>query len=379
MQLRLLTHLLVLNLVFSAGTAAAAARANVDSTEASEASAGGIVRKLFKPKFSKWGFVWVPRAYYSSETSLGLGAHVLKSFRVSADDPYSDVRLKGRVTLKGQSSGELRLKLVWAEGRYLFNTKLFISTIPLRFYGIGPATPASNKEVYRPQNTLYYAEILRSIAPHFKVGLRGEVENCRLIEHEPDRQLAGAMIAGVSPSTVLGGGVLLEWDTRDRGYSPRSGSHHQAFFLGFDDGVGDGHDFTVYNVDLRRYVGIGGGRVLAAQAFMYGTDGSPPFWRLAALGGRAHSRGYRTARYLDRVMVSAQLELRSSLWRRLGGVVFAGAAVVGPQLDRLKANYIRPTFGLGLRLGSNDEVNARVDLAIGQDSVRGYVTLDEAF
>ena len=377
MYLRYVTLVLVLSLC-AVPRAAAAGVARSDTTESQD---NGVAGKLLKPKFSRWGLVWVPRVYYSSETSLGLGAHVLRPFRLGAGTPGSSVRAKGRVAFKGQSSGELRLKILWGAGAYVFNTKFKMTTIPERFFGIGTDAAESDEEVYRPQDALYYVEVFRGIGPSFRFGLRAEVENHRLIENEPDGQLSTDDIPGTGPSTVVGGGVLFEWDTRDRSYSPRGGSYHQAFLLVFDDEFGTDREFIVYNVDLRKYVDLGKERVLAGRAFLYGADGNTPFWRLAALGGREHSRGYRRGRYLDNVLIVSQLEVRAPLRGRLGAAVFAGAAVVGERPDRVKAKHVRPCAGIGLRyrLGSHDGVRARADLAFGVGSVRAYFTLDEAF
>ena len=133
--------------------------------------------------------------------------------------------------------------------------------------------------------------------------------------------------------------------------------------------------------DLRRYFDLGKHKTLALQCFVYNTEGDPPFWRYAALGGRAHSRGYRRARYLDKTLVATQAEYRFPVWRRLGAVVFAGVANVAPRLRVVRVRYSRPTVGAGVRyrVGGAAGLKARVDFAVGDDSFRVYASLDEAF
>ena len=70
-----------------------------------------------------------------------------------------------------------------------------------------------------------------------------------------------------------------------------------------------------------------------------------------------------------------------NLWRRVGVVGFAGVGDVAPEPADLRFRHLRPTLGGGLRwlLAKDGHVNARLDVAVGQSSVRAYFGLDEAF
>lgn len=341
-------------------------------------------KRFLRPRLQARGFVYLPRAYYSEETSFGLGGHVVRPFRKSAGGPPredGEVRVKGRVTIKGHALVETRFRLVWDEGKYTVNSKVSTENLPRRFYGIGPDTRLENKEVYEPRRTLAYVELLKTISDEFRVGVRAEFEDFRLLEVEPGGILEAGNVLGTEAGQVIGSGVLFEWDSRNRKYSPTSGSYHQAFALVFDGSIGSDHAFNVYNVDLRRYFAIRHGHTLVAQAFVYVTRGSPPFWRLAELGARAHSRGYRKGRFLERALLAYQAEYRFDLWRRWGGAVFGGYSDVARGLGRLENEHMRPTVGIGLRyrLGDEDGIRASLDAAFGQEDARVHFSLDEAF
>jgi hypothetical protein len=180
--------------------------------------------------------------------------------------------------------------------------------------------------------------------------------------------------------------LRLGWSDRKWSFNMKFGAEtipgnfHQAFAMRFDD-RGSEFDFDVYNIDLRKYVSVAPGHVFALQAFVYLNRGAPPFWRYAALGGRAHSRGYRKGRYLDHTFVAYQVEYRPHIWRRIGAAVFAGFSDVGDGIGDIDFFDMKPTIGLGtrIRLGGQDGVQAQIDVAFGLESIRFYMSLDEAF
>ncbi|MCK5619921.1 MAG: BamA/TamA family outer membrane protein [Candidatus Krumholzibacteria bacterium] len=338
---------------------------------------------LTEPKLKAFGFTWLPRITYTGESGVGIGGHILRPFRWGQDAgaPNSEFRVSGRATSKRQWAAELRLRLGWADRAWSLNTKFGASNIARRFYGIGPLTPAGNVEIYRPQGTLVYIELLRRVLPGMRIGVRAEFEHFELTETVPRGMLESGEVPGAEGGHVMGAGFLWDYDSRDRKYSPLSGSFHQAFAMRFDESTGSKFDFDVYNVDLRKYLAITRHNVVALQVFAYVTQGAPPFWRQAAMGGRAHSRGYRRGRYLDHAMVAYQVEYRFDIWRRFGGAVFAGLADVGRRVQDINHAHMKPTVGFGsrIRLGGTDGVKARIELAFGREEVRFYMSLDEAY
>jgi len=338
---------------------------------------------LTEPKLQVAGFTYLPRIYYAEETGIGVGGSILRPFNWRSDDSTStnsEARVKGRVTYQRQWALEFRLRLGWSDRKWSFNMKVGAETIPGRYYGIGPDTPQENLEVYEPLRKLGYLEVMRRLFSGMRLGLRGEIEQFDLREVKPDGQLASGDVPGAEGGRVVGFGVIWDYNSRDRIYSPRSGSFHQVFAMRFDD-RGSEFDFDVYNIDLRKYLSVARGHVVALQAFLYYNRGGPPFWRYAALGGRAHSRGYRKGRYLDHTFAAYQIEYRPHIWRRLGMAVFAGFADVGDGIGDIDFFDMKPTVGLGtrIRLGGVDGVQAQIDVAFGLESVRFYMSLDEAF
>jgi hypothetical protein len=340
--------------------------------------------RMFPPRISTLGVVYLPKARYSSETSLGLGGRFMRLFRLDGDarTPLSDIRFKAMYTFKGQKELEAVANLHSCGDCYALKLKVNYDDIPLRFWGLGPDSPSDAEEVYRPRSLLAYVELFRSLHPNLKVGVRYEYQQLRLKDTERGGLLApGSEIPGTDGRHVMGAGVIAEWDTRDRRYSPTRGSYYQGFALWFDEELGSRYDFNTFHLDLRNYFPLAGEHVLATQVFLYSAMGGAPFWRFAALGGREHTRGYRKARHLDHTLLAVQGEYRFPLWGRLGGVAFGGLGDVAKTVGRMQFEHMRLTVGGGLRFQPRDAggVKIRLDAGLGRRSLRFYLKLDEAF
>jgi len=379
----LVTILLFVILSLYGANPSRAQTATRDSIPGNSEKAGEVFR-IFPPRISTLGVVYLPRIRYTSETDFGFGGKVRRKFRwpgSPATRPASDITLKGMVTTKGQKRAEIVTRILPCSGCFYLKAKAQYDEFPLKFWGLGPNSPASLEELYQPRSVLAYVELFRQILPRLKIGLRYEHQQLKILSKESSSLLNIQHIPGRDGGKVTGAGILLDWDSRDRSESPTRGSYYQFFSLWFDDVFGSDSDFNVYHLDLRNYFPISGDHVLATQAFLYSAQGAVPFWRYAALGGRAHTRGYRKGRYLDHTLVACQVEYRFPVWKRLGMVVFGGVGNVAPSLGRLELRYTRPTGGLGIRYQpkASDPLKIRLDMGVGQNSARFYLLLDEAF
>ncbi|NNE09235.1 MAG: BamA/TamA family outer membrane protein [Gemmatimonadetes bacterium] len=370
--------------------AVGAESAAFDSTEAPPEAvsvAGELARKRakrFPPRLVVGRLIYLPKVYYSSTSGFGIGGQVIAPFRCtgSADTtPLSDYRAKGRITHKGQGKIETTANLFLGENVYYAKVRLAYTDLAFDYFGIGPNTPRSNAEEFRPRNYFAYVEFFRRVLPALRVGVRTEANLVESISFEPEGLIASDQLADQTNSRVFGFGGVIDLNTTDKRYAPTDGIHWQMFGLWFDKDAGSEFDFNQYVIDLRNYIGLRRNHVLATQLFLFGTDGHVPFFRLGQLGGHTHSRGYKQARYRDKILASFQAEYRYPIYRRLGFTTFAGGAVVAPEVAGLKAKYLRPTVGMGLqfRTESLNGIVGRADVAFGQEDVRFDLSLDESF
>ena len=92
-------------------------------------------------------------------------------------------------------------------------------------------------------------------------------------------------------------------------------------------------------------------------------------------------RGYPRGRYRDRQALTAQGEIRSPYWRRVGLVAFAGAGTVSHTFSDLVSEQWYPTLGAGARylLSPREKIVVRGDLAIGRGTFGLSVGVGQAF
>ncbi len=347
----------------------------------SKADAGGI--EWFPPRARGYGIVAVPKAYYSSENRFGVGLELVRPYRFpgsTAAAADSDLRAKGRLHVNGHGAAELEATTYVGEGRWSVRTKVSYEALALRFWGIGSDTPSEAQEVYRPQNLLAYTEVFHRIVGPLRLGVRAEWQDFRYVNVEPGGLLDAGAYRGQGAGSVLGGGLVVAWDTRDNRYAPARGVYAQAFWLWFGAASTE-YEFNNGHLDFRAYFDLGRQNVLAVQAFTFALFGDVPIWRYASVGGRAHSRGYRRDRYLERRMGALQMEWRRPLFARVDAVGFLGLANVARRYDRFTLGNMRPSLGAGLRIHprENRDLSIRSDVAFGEESLRIYLSFGHAF
>lgn len=348
------------------------------------ASAAALEADFLPPRLDGAGLVLVPKAYHSSQDDFGLGLEVVRPFRTPLQDDLSvdsEFTLEGRLHTTGHGSAAAVATVYFGRGTWFLKSKIEFETLARRFWGLGSDTPESNEEIFRPQHTRAYVELFHRVVDGLRVGGRIEWNDYRYLETEDGGLLDTQDYPGLCCDNATGAGIVWEWDRRDNLYAPRSGVYAQGFALFFSEDMHGDFAFQNYHLDLRSYHDLGGGNVLALQAFTFALFGDAPIWRYAAVGGRPHSRGYQRGRFLDRRMAAVQAEWRRPLVGRLDGVVFGGLANAAPAYDDFKLGNMRPTLGGGLRLHATEDRDLliRADLAFGEESIEGYLSFGHAF
>ncbi|MEL7221623.1 MAG: BamA/TamA family outer membrane protein, partial [Bacteroidota bacterium] len=174
---------------------------------------------------------------------------------------------------------------------------------------------------------------------------------------------------------------IWQWDNRDHVFFPTKGNWVEASVLASSDILGATQNFIKWTLDARTYRSKRTDHVWVAQLYLEGNSGTPPFNQLALLGGTRLLRGYYEGRFRDRQMAVAQLEYRFPIYRRFGGVGFASLGSITPQWSDWEANFLRYTFGAGIRfmLLPEDKIRLRFDYGVGKNTSAFYFTVGEAF
>ena len=325
----------------------------------------------------------LPVVSYSDVTGLQYGATMFLRFRAGADPVTRSSSLSAYAagTAKGHIKSYVQLDR-WSPGNSArWRVRLEHLSYPLPFFGLGPDTPDSAEEWYSSGVTTAQLSTQRRVntAAYVHTGVR--YVRSRLREAETDHQLTSGAIPGSSGSDVASAELGLVIDSRDNLGAPRSGTYARLVPSIAARAFGSDFAFRRLTLDARRYYTFGANHVAAFQLQYDGLAGTAPFDQMAMIGADSAMRGYPRGRYRDNHAFTAQAELRSAHWRRIGAVAFAGAGTVAPSLSKLGARAWYPTFGAGLRylLAPRDRTVVRADLGIGRGSFGINVGIGEVF
>jgi len=183
-------------------------------------------------------------------------------------------------------------------------------------------------------------------------------------------------------STLSVIGPAFTYDTTDSHTQPRRGVEIDATWtFGFDE-LGDSYDHDKLVAEGHTYFPLSEHTVLASSAQFCSAGGDVPYYDLCLFGASADLRGYETGRYRDRASWALQCEVRHQFTERWGGVVFAGLGGIAPSAgDLIDEGNLLPAGGIGARYRpfKGNDVQLRVDLAVGKNDHGIYVGIGEAF
>jgi len=329
-----------------------------------------------------------PYVFYTPETEFALGAGGIVTFYTSRRDPElrpSKVTASGYYSTRKQYKLSLSPSLYFSENRWLVTAPIDFGEYVDKFWGIGNESPEIETEDYKTET--FQAKLEVQAPPPLdivtRIGLIYDLQHVAVTDRLENPFLADTTLVGRDGGTSSGLGFGWTWDSRDHTFFPNRGHLQQVKVVFFFPEIGSDFGFTTIEADLRFYWQLGKpDQVLAAQAYGSFATGSPPFYRLPALGGQNRMRGYFYGRYRDESLVTAQIEYRTYVWRRLGIVVFAGAGEVfgSPESDAAFREF-KQTIGFGLRYKFNvvEKVNLRADVGFGRHTSGVYFGLEEAF
>ncbi len=328
------------------------------------------------------GLLYVlPVLAYSPETELAFGASTGFYLRLS-DDPArrpSTFNPTIIVTTADQLMALIAGDVWWHDDTWHAAGMVGYLKFPTRFYGLGDDTREADEETLTPHYPRADVTVSRALARGLYLGARLEWEHVRITGTGESSFLRSGAVTGADGGTLVGVGAVLTYDTRDALFYPTRGWLHQLGVSRYAPGLGSDFAYTRTTLDLRRFLSLGGTRVVACQVLVSVLGaGTAPFYQLQRIG----LRGYYETRYLTTHVALVQAELRTVLRGRLGAVVFAGAAEVGDGWDALRLREVRPAAGFGLRVrvgGEADRSNLRFDFGFGRGDAGFYVNFGEAF
>lgn len=325
----------------------------------------------------------LPIISYSEMTGVQYGATGLVGFLVGGQSitRVSTISAYAALTTKGHSKVVVQLDRWSAGNSARWRARGEYISYPLQFFGIGSATPDSAEEWYSNGVATGQAFIEQRVYRSTYVHVGARFIRSRPRETEPDGVLEQGTIPGSSGSKVLAPELGVVLDSRDNLVAPRSGSFTRVIPSIASTSLGSDFTYQRLTIDARHYRALGAVYSAAFQLQYDGMAGTAPFDLMPMIGADTAMRGYARGRYRDQHALTAQAEVRSGYWRRIGLVAFAGAGTVGPSLSGLPGGRWFPTGGVGgrLLLVPKDRTVARGDLGFGRGTFSFSIGIREAF
>ncbi len=339
------------------------------------------VDRTFEKKID---FTFAGGPSYSKSTSLGIGLLAAGLYRVDRTDsltPPSDISIFASVAISGFYSVGVEGNTYFSRGRSKFDYKAVFSSAPRDLWGIGYMAGRYNKEVdYVEKQYKINTRYLHRILPNTFLGANLSFEHT---DGKKFDAMGEQYIDFQKHSyTATGVGLIAEYDSRDFVPNPWRGIYLSLQGTVFPKGLGNcGYNLYRATFTFDAYRRLWKDCILAFDLYGEFNSSHMPWPMLARMGGSQRMRGYYQGRYTDNCMLSAQIELRQRIWRRIGCVVWGGAGNIFSERtdDRFDWAHTLPNYGIGLRWELKKRVNVRVDYGFGRKTSGFLLNINEAF
>jgi len=321
----------------------------------------------------------LPVLFYSPETEIGLGLAVIRSLELPEGNPTVSTIAVGVIyTTREQFIARLEPDLRFGDDAFVHAIVRY-QRFPTRFFDEG-AHPGDAGEPFDERSLFGHLDGRLATGGKVRAGLRWEYRYNVVTEHVAGGALERSGHAGLGSYFASGLGPAVSLDTRDDPRGPRHGVLAELRAVGFSAFTGADFDALQVGLELRGYLHLGHGHVLAGEVHGQLTAGDVPFQLLPRLGGANHLRGWYEGHLRNRHALLGQLEWRFPLGSRFGGAAFFALGQAVPHLGALSLERVRAGGGLGLRylLNRRQNVSIRLDLAWGS-GFGAYFDVLEAF
>jgi outer membrane protein assembly factor BamA len=335
-------------------------------------------------KIKKINFNGYPYVFYSPETqaAFGLGGIMLFYTKKANKLRPSKIGFGAHYTTNKQYKFSLNPSIYFNTNNLVVNMPVSFGYTLDKFWGIGNTTIETGNEEYFREDFNFQLEVQVPPLLFFadRSGFILEYKKTKLIDAKQNTFIKDELVNGFNGGDLYGLGINLIWDRRDNVFYPTSGHYQYIKFIVYPD-ISD-YVFTTFELDVRYYKKLLKNQIIATNLYLKSVGKGAPFYELAALGGQNRMRGYFEGRYRDHNYVTLQTELRQYFSKRFGFVAFAAIGDVGEEITDLSLNELKYSLGGGLRylFNKKENVNLRMDIAIGKDGNKGiYFGIEESF
>jgi outer membrane protein assembly factor BamA len=337
----------------------------------------------------KEGIFVLPLLYYTPDTRWAAGAMTVYYFRYGKDtsmEESNDTRLSYIKALADYTQNkQVDLWSSWNifthHESYLFKGELRFRNFPDRFYGVGNQTNKEDVELYSYDFVSLKILGLKRIADRLFIGADYQFSYQYNFKYKDRKTLANGLVPGYKGGQTSAFGLVATYDSRDNVINAHHGTLFEVSSYLNKPQFGSTFDYINTNITFNHYREVFKTHVLAINLNANLNTEGVPFIEMAKAGNDDLLRGYARNRFRDKNFIGGQVEYRYPIWRRWGGVAFAGAGDVFNKLSDINDQTLKYSYGLGCRFAINrsERLNIRFDYGWGRNEHSFYMTLTEAF
>lgn len=259
------------------------------------------------------------------------------------------------------------------------------------FYGLGNRSREDDETCYTLERSSLSARYRYPAVRHMTLGVSLGYSAINIFDGQDDDSEGRIGVIGdyfnlrpaVFRSTEIARiGLSVMYDTRASLGRIADGQYGEIA-VEYNRGVGreDRPEFLRIDAEAGCYIHLFNNRILALRGMVQRmrnlrSESVLPFYYLSTLGGRDDLRSFRSHRLVDKDAVLITAEYRYPLWTIIDAFVFLDE---GRVFNRLGKEFTfknwHESYGVGLRIFSQDEVVVRTQVAFGDEAPRVYFEL----
>lgn len=330
------------------------------------------------------GINWsvLPGPFYTPELKLGIGTAVAGIYRVDPHDKKtqnSSIAFTGFISTSGALGLGINSYTFFTDDRWRLFVEGSIAKVPTGFWGVGYDAAQGNEQKYDDNSIRLHPQLFRQVVDNWYAGVGWDFSAMNAEVDDPHPGDTFSQSHAQTNPVSSGATFSLHYDSRDVITRPKHGQFFSIEYSYFDPALGSDTHFAATQVQYNYYLPLDDKTVLAFDAWGRFSHGDVPWDRLSLAGDDRRLRGYYQGRYRDKDVVSGQVEYRKSLSWRHGYVLWLGAGTLGGSPEEFGDHPILPSVGAGYRFEVKPDMNIRLDLGVGKESVGFYFQVAEAF
>lgn len=329
-----------------------------------------------------FGVFGYPYAFYSPETNLAFGLGGMMYFRLDQDPgiELSNIVVSGYYTVNNQYKFTITPELYFSTGD-LVSSDLYFGKFIDKFYGYGGNTEEIDTADYITKDFRFYTNYQKNLTERVVVGVIYDFLKSDVSDKKSNPYLNNNLVLGHEGGISSGLGVSFAYDSRDFTYISTRGWYYYASLTSYSKSLGSDYDFNKFVFDFREFYRPFKGHVFAFQGYGKIVTGNPPFYEMPRLGGGTNMRGYYEGRYRDRNYLTMQMEYKTRLFWKFGGVLFGGMGDVAGDFKHFRMKDVKYSYGFGLRFlfDEKERLTIRADFGFGKNTSGVYFSMQETF